>query len=186
MNGRFSAWLSSRGSLLCVAAIALWSEPLTAAAQDTTTKARSDWLVAGSFGVPGAGSDAVPELMTVAVQWTQMRPGRLGGDFSLGTAPRILVEGALAMGLRAGVALPLELSRNLFLLPSGGVSLLTLMSDEAGAGVAGWNTGVAAVVLGRSSVGLRTGITWHRFQDSSSAVWLAEFGIASVPPGSRR
>jgi hypothetical protein len=153
------------------------SRSATAAAQDTASARRDGWLIAGSVGVPGYESEPIPELMTVGVQWTWLHPGRLGPDFSLGTIPRVLAEGVVAVGFRGGVALPVEFSPGVFLLPSGGVSLVGGFGGGGAGGLVGLNTGIAAVILGRNSVGVRAGITWHRFQDAEGSIWLVEFGI---------
>jgi hypothetical protein len=168
--------------LVAVAATALpCARDSSAAAQDTTGTRRDGWLIAGSVGVPGYESEPIPELMTVGVQWTWLHPGRVGPDFSLGTIPRALMEGVVAVGLRGGVALPIEFSPGMFLLPSAGLSLLGGFGEGGAAGLAGLNTGIAAVILSRNSVGVRTGVTWHRFQDSEGSIWLVEFGIVRGP-----
>jgi hypothetical protein len=154
-------------------------------AQDTLSQARSEWLIGASFGVPGYGSEPVPELFTVGIHWTQLRPGRLGADFSLGTIPRIVVEGVAVLGVRAGAALPLALAPRLLVLPSAGVSLIGGVGPRGGGGAAGLNAGVAAVVFGTSSSGLRTGVTWHRFEDTGGALWLLEVGAVGIPSRSR-
>jgi hypothetical protein len=154
-------------------------------AQDTLSRARSEWLIGASFGVPGYRSEAAPELFTIGIHWTQLRPGRLGADFSLGTIPRIVVEGVAVLGFRAGGALPLELAPSVLLLPSAGVSVIAGVGPGGGGGAGGLNAGVAAVVLGTSSSGLRTGVTWHRFEDTGGALWLLEVGVVGIPGRSR-
>jgi hypothetical protein len=153
----------------------------TPAARDSVSAWPSGWLVGGSLGVPGYGRQSVPELMTVGLHWTRLQPGRIGGDFAIGTMPRAFVEGVMVLGGRAGVALPLALSPSILVLPSGGVSLIGGAGGGGAGGVAGFNAGVAAVLSGASSAGMRVGITWHRFQDTREAVWLLEFGIVRIP-----
>jgi hypothetical protein len=136
-----------------------------------------DWLVGASFGVPGYGTEPLMELFTIGIQWTQLRPGRLGADFSLGTMPRAFAEGVAVVGLRAGGALPLTLSPGVLLLPSAGASLIGGAGAGGGGGLVGLNAGVAAVVFGTSATGLRTGVTWHRFQEGRGAIWLVEIGV---------
>src|SRR4029453_9621170 len=112
-------------------------------------------------GVPAYEGDALTEMFTIGVHWTQLRPGRLGADFSLGTMPRTLAEGVAVVGARGGVAFPLALSSGGVVLPSAGVSFVGGVGAGGGGGTTGLNAGIAAVIFGASSVGLRTGVTWH-------------------------
>ena len=151
-------------------------------AADTASRGDRDWLVGGSFGVPGYGGKVIPQLFTVGVQWTQLRRGRPGPDFSLGTMPRALAEGVLVLGFRGGAALSVPLSPGAVLLPSAGVSLVGGMGGGGGGGLAGLNAGIAAAFSGSDGgTGLRTGVTWHRFPDSRRALWLLEVGFARIP-----
>ena len=150
------------------------------ASQSARTDPRSGWLIGVSFGVPGYRSEAIPELFTIGFHGTQLRPsGQLGFDYSLGTMPRALGEGVLVLGFRAGAAMPLSLSSHAWLLPSAGVSLIGGAGANGGGAFAGLNAGIAAVAVGQRS-GLRAGITWHRFQESSGAVWLFELGAVGI------
>jgi hypothetical protein len=145
-------------------------------AQDTAIVKPEPWIFAFTFGLPGYGSDMVPEALTLGIQVTQLRPNRLSADVALGTMPRALAEGFVVMGLRGGVAVPLRLSDEAYLLPSAGISALGV-ANETGGGVLGVNTGLS-VVLGRDGRdGVRVGMTWHKFQEVRGAVWLLEFGI---------
>lgn len=147
------------------------------AAQDSTRVEPPAWLFGGSIGIPVYEAEPVLALLTIGVHWTQLRPGRLGADFALGTAPAILLVDVFAVGARGGVALPLALSPSVLLLPSGGVSLIAGWAD----GTFGYNAGIAAVLLGANAKGVRTGVTWHRFGDEGGAVWLWEFGFVRGP-----
>lgn len=168
------------GLLFVVGAAPIGAQPV-----DTLSQARGDWLIGGSFGVPGYRNEPIPELFTIGIHWTQLRPGRLGADFSLGTMPRVLAEGVAVLGVRAGGALPLALAPRVLFVPSAGVSLIGGAGPGGGGGAAGLNAGVAAVIFGTSSAGLRTGITWHRFEDTGGALWLFEVGFAGAPRRSR-
>ena len=168
-----------------------------AAAQDSTTGRQPGWLVGGSLGVPAYRGDAAPELFTVGVHGTQLRPNRPGADVALGTLPRLLGTGIVAAGARAGVALPVGVplalprvllrvlprapARDIVLLPSVGVSLLGGTAGGGGGGTAGYHTGLATVLLGPGGGGLRAGVTWHRFADGDAAVWLWEVGLVRGP-----
>ncbi|HEX7049048.1 MAG TPA: hypothetical protein VF188_02460 [Longimicrobiales bacterium] len=147
-------------------------------AQPPVNEEPSNWLVGASLGVPGVDpSQLESELFTVGVHATRVVPGRLGGDFAVGTMPRILFDGVLPLGARAGLALPLALSENVLLVPSGGASLVAALGSDGGSADAGLNVGGAAMVLGEGYGGLRAGFTWHWFRDRGGPVWLLEFGF---------
>ena len=146
------------------------------APSDTASSTRRNWLIGASIGVPGYEKEALPELFTVGMNITQIKPGRLGADFSVGTMPRAFTAGAGVLGVRAGGVFPVALAPDLLLLPSAGLSLLGGAGDGGVAGLAGVNAGVAAV-LWTGPIGVRTGITWHHFHDAGGAVWLIELGF---------
>jgi len=170
-----------------VLAASLLASPVPAPAQNSPPAQGSaepgprGWLIGASLGVPVVDGESVPDLFTIAINWTQLRRGRLGADFALGTMPRALTEGVLAGGARGGVALPLALSAGVLVLPSVGVSLLGGAGGGGGAGTTGFNAGLATLIHGAGSAGLRTGVTWHRFGDARAAVWLWEVGLVRVP-----
>lgn len=140
---------------------------------------RHDWLFGVSAGVPGYEREPIPELFTIGLNVSQITPGRLGADFSLGTMPRALVARAAVLGARAGVAFPIAPTPDVLLLPSAGVSLLGGAAEGGGAAIAGVNAGIAAVIWS-GDLGVRTGITWHHFQDFRGAIWLVEFGVVRM------
>ncbi len=162
-------------------ALAAQAPPPPAPSADSAGAAPGGWLFGASVGVPGYEGEAVPELFTVGVHWTQLRPGRPGVDLAIGTMPRVLAEGFAAVGARAGVALPLALSRGAVLLPSAGVSLLGGVGAGGGGGTTGLNAGVAAVLGPAGGAGLRTGVTWHRFGEAGGGLWLVEVGVVRRP-----
>jgi hypothetical protein len=151
------------------------------ASRDSDTAKPRGWLIGGSIGVPTADGETSPDLFTVAVHGTQLRPGRLGADFAVGTMPRAVAEGVVVGFARAGVALPFQLSHGVLILPSAGVTLVGAASGAGGGGSSGLNAGLAAVIFGARSVGLRTGVTWHRFGDAGASVALWELGLVHVP-----
>jgi hypothetical protein len=126
-----------------------------------------------SIGMPAYGGQPIPQLFTVGVNATGTSPGRIVPDFSIGTMPRTLSEGLVVLGLRGGVALPLTLAPNFTLLPSAGISLI---GASVGGGIAGVNAGVAGVIW-TGATGIRSGVTWHHFQNSRTGVWLIELGL---------
>src|SRR5262249_6895076 len=101
-------------------------------------------------------------------------------DFAVGTMPRALAEGVAVGFARAGVALPFHLSRGVVILPSAGVGLAGAASGEGGGVNSGLNAGLAAVLFGTGSVGLRTGVSWHRFAGAETSVSLWELGLVHV------
>jgi hypothetical protein len=143
---------------------------------DSVSHGHGSWLVGASVGLPGYGGQTVPELFTVGLNATQIKPGRLGADFALGTMPRALGNGAGVLGARAGGVLPFALTPDLLLLPSAGLSVIGAAGGGGGVALAGINAGMAAV-LWTGPVGIRTGITWHHFEDSRGAIWLIELGV---------
>lgn len=139
------------------------------------------WLVGASIGVPTFDGDASPDLFTVALHGTQLRRGGLGADFAVGTIPRAIAEGVAVGFARAGVALPFQPSARLLMLPSAGITLVGAATGEGGGATNGLNAGLAAVMFGTGSVGMRTGVTWHFFRNTGTSVLLWELGLVHVP-----
>lgn len=163
--------------LLPVGVVTGQTPPLS---QSSDTAKPSGWLVGGSVGVPAFEGGISPDLFTIAVNGAYVRPRGLGFDFAVGTIPRALAEGVAVGFARSGVALPFHLSRRVLMLPSAGVSLAGAASGEGGGINTGLNAGLAAVVFGTGSVGLRTGVTWHRFAGAETSVSLWELGLVHV------
>jgi hypothetical protein len=151
-------------------------------AQDSSGVDSGRWLWAVSVGVPGFEDQAIGELFTVGANFTQMRLNKPSLDFSLGTVPRALAEGFIALGLRGGLALPLVVSPAVLIVPSGGVSLLAAAGSGGAATLTGANAGVAAVLSdAHARSGVRIGMSWHKFQDVTGGLWLIELGLARIP-----
>lgn len=150
-------------------------------AQEQAPARDPGWLIGFSVGLPGYGTETIPQLFTMGAQFTQLSPNRLDADISVGTMPWLFGSGLAALGLRAGLALPIAATQHLLILPSGGVSAIGGASSGGVGAAFGINGGVAAVVLGNSNIGLRTGVTFHHFQGARGALWLAELGVVSVP-----
>lgn len=145
-----------------------------------TTAARGRWSVGASIGVPGSGADVEPELVTIGLTATRFTPNRPGVDLAIGTAPRALAVGLVAVAARAGLALPLALSRDAYLVPSAGASVVGVGGWGGGAGVYGLNAGIAGIVRS-GPVGLRAGVTWHRMFATGQPIWLLEVGAVGMP-----
>jgi hypothetical protein len=170
---------------LILAAVRAGDVPAQAVADTAPRSAAADsnnaWLFGASVGVPGYEDEPFLQLFTVGIHGTHLRGAwRPGFDYSLGTMPRALGEGVFVLGFRGGVAVPLELSSRALLLPSAGLSLIGGAGEGGAGGTAGLNAGVAAIALGLNGRGLRTGVTWHRFQDSGGAIWLVELGVVGL------
>ena len=98
-------------------------------AQDSSSAPPSRWMVGGSVGAIGYGGDFAPlEYTTLGMHFTQVRPGALGADFSIGIIPRLLADGFMLIGARGGIALPLALAPSVLLLPSAGLTTSMLPS----------------------------------------------------------
>lgn len=149
--------------------------------QDSDRAKRSGWLIGGSIGVPAVDGNASVDLFTIAAHWTQLRPRGVGADFAVGTMPRALAEGLVVGFAQAGFVLPLRVSQGVLILPSAGVTLVGAASGEGGGSNTGLNAGLHAVIFRTGSVGLRTGVAWHRFADGDAAVSLWELGLVHVP-----
>jgi hypothetical protein len=149
-----------------------------AQAQDSTTDQPAEWLIGMSLGVPGAQHTVYPAFTTLGLQFTQVRAGRIGGDIAIGTMPYLFANAMIPFGFRGDVTVPL-VTPHLIVLPSAGVSAIGVMSPGGGGGTMGVNGGIAAV-LRTGGIGLRTGITWHKFQGIDNPIWLLEVGFVSI------
>jgi len=163
------------GALVCVFSLVASKSDAQRPLADSSTIAH-DWLIGASVGLPGYEREPAPELFTIGMNFTQMRPGRFGADFAIGTMPRAFAFGAGVLGARAGVVLPIAPTPDVLFLPSAGVSLVGGAGEGGSAAIGGLNAG-AAMVFWTNDVGFRSGITWHRFQDFRESVWLVEIGI---------
>ncbi len=150
----------------------------TAAPSDTASEMPDEWLIGMSLGVPGSQRNVYPDLFTVGLQFTQVRAGRIGGDIAIGTMPYLFANGMLPFGFRGNVTVPL-VTPHLIVLPTAGVSAVGAMGPGGGGGVIGVNGGIAAVVRS-GGLGLRAGITWHKFAGATNPIWLLEVGFVSI------
>ena len=145
------------------------------AVPDSTHSRHGGTLIGFSIGVPGYLSTPVPELLTVGINVTEIKPNRLGADFAIGTIPRAFAYGAGVIGARSGVVLPAALGPDLLLLPSAGGSFVGGAGEGGGAAFGGVNAGLATIVW-TGSGGVRTGVTLHRLVGVPGTIWLVEFG----------
>ena len=149
----------------------------TAHAQDSTASETTPWMHGPSVGLLTEGRDRIP---TVGLHYTEIRPGKIGLDFSFGTCPLTLALGALSVASRGGLTVPIELRRGLLLLPSAGASLVGIAGLGGGGATFGYNVGGAAL-LGAGTKRFRTGLTWHRMRDVNRDYWLLELGFVNFP-----
>jgi hypothetical protein len=169
----------SRRSYHCVGLIAatcLIAQSLLAQAPDSAAKG-APWLAALSVGVPGYRTEVSPLLFTLGLHFTQLRDGKLSADLAIGTMPILILAGLPVVGVRGGLALPMQTSQRSFLIPSAGLSAIVVTGFEGDGGmVTGWNTGLAYTTAGRTSH-YKLGVTWHRFLDGEGTIWLLEVGV---------
>jgi hypothetical protein len=189
-RSRAEQWLSAACSLshgalhfglaLVVCASMSASAQDSLAKSDSTVRPQDGWIVGPSIGVIAAGGEVSPELFTIGLQFTSFSPGRLGADISVGTMPRALADGVVAFGFRADAAYPVSVFPHMLLLPAAGLSAVGVGGDGGGGGAMGINAGLAAVFYGRSSTGLRLGVTAHQFAMIETPIFLVEVGVVQV------
>lgn len=165
--------------LACVGIVAATeASPQAALAQTPAEETRGQWVFGGSVGLPGYGSDTELDLFVVGVQFSQLIPGQLAADFAIGTMPRVLLEGILPIGARAGVVLAVPAATQAMLLPSAGASLIAAGGMGGATAEFGVNAGLGLLVGDPRGTALRTGVTWHRFRELGGTIWLFEFGFS--------
>ena len=141
---------------------------------------REGWIVGPLVGMPGAELEIAHPLVTLGVGVTRLVPNHLGLDFAIGTAPALLADGMIPIGVRIGPSIPLALGRDVFFIPSAGFSAIAAASVGGAWGLPGVDAG-AAMVAAHGPVGLRVGATMHTPIFGIVPVWLAEVGVMSVP-----
>src|SRR5258705_1298250 len=107
-------------------------------AQDSVVANPAGWMVGGSLGMLGFGAQTAPlQLTTLGMHFTHARVGAIGADISIGTIPRLLADGAVVLGVRAGVAMPIRVAPGMLALPSAGLTALPAAPRGGGGGVLG-------------------------------------------------
>lgn len=147
--------------------------PARASAQDSTK--RDPWLSTLSIGFPSIEGDMETLLFTVGGNFTKIGAGKLGPDFSFGTMPYALSFGVIPWAARGGVALPMQASESVLLIPSAGLSTVGAFGAGGGGAIGGTNLGIALA----TRTGTRVGITWHRFSDFET-ILLLEIGVGRI------
>jgi len=154
----------------------LFAHNALAQSAPTDDHAPSGTMLGLSVGVPGYQSKAAPELLVLGLSILDAKPSKMGVEFSVGTIPRLLSGQAVIFGGRLNAVLPLTVTPDFWLMPSGGGSLIGGTSPDGGGALAGLNAGVGTI-LWNGNFGLRTNVTWHHFLGARGAIWLAEFGF---------
>jgi hypothetical protein len=132
-----------------------------------------------SVGFPGTRTAFESEFFTLGVQWTDVEPGRTGLDLGVGTLPRVLFEGVLGFGARAALVRPVGIGEALVILPTAGLSLLAGVAEGGTGGAYGLHLGLGALLAPPGgAVGLRPGVSAHRFAGAGETIWLLELGVA--------
>lgn len=184
MIGSLERTVASAAHRLALCALSLACTATSLTAQDEASR-RDGWIVGPLLGVPGVGSEPFTQAFTLGVGGTRLVPDRPGADLAIGLVPRFLQDGALVLGARAGIGLPLALTRDVFFVPSAGLSAAGGVGSGGGGGTAGVYAGAAAVVAS-GALGFRAGITLHRFGEGNGTLWLMELGLMHVPLPSAR
>jgi len=133
-------------------------------------------MIGLSVGVPGYESKAASEFLILGLNILKAKPAQPGLEFSLGTVPRLLSGQAVVFGGRLDAVLPMAVTPDFWLMPSGGGSMIGGASSDGGGAFAGVNAGVGTIVWS-GHVGLRANVTWHHFLDTRGVLWLAELGF---------
>ena len=156
-------------------AIALLICAATAQAQPAdTTAQRPRWASAFSFGVPGAEGAMEPSLFTLGGNFTQIGTP-LGADLAVFTMPRVFQAGAIPLIARGGLAAPLALDPNTYLVPSAGVVAVTAIGSGGGFATGGFYGGVAFMAFADEGGGFRAAWTVHQIERTN--VWHLEVGF---------
>ena len=138
------------------------------------------WLVAFSFALAGFENRVVPEATTIGFTFTRVKPWWPSPDISVQWMPWGMAAGGLAMVGRAGLALPIQVTRTFHLLPFGGLSGLGLAGAGGLYAAGGYNAGLAMTIrAARHPAALRMGFTMHAL--GLANVWQAELGGGVSP-----
>jgi hypothetical protein len=133
-------------------------------------------MIGLSVGLPGYESRAASELLVLGLNILHARPSTPGIEFSLGTIPRLLSGRAVVLGGRLDAIVPIVVTRDFWLTPAAGGSMVGGASSDGGGAFAGVNAGIGAI-LWSGRLGLRSNVTWHHFVDARGVLWLVELGF---------
>lgn len=165
---------------LAIGTVCLAATPWNLEAQ-TATGSGSQWQRSISVGLPAIEGQTSLTSTIVGVQFTQIRPSRVGLDFSVGTMPYSLSVGTLSVGVRGGLALPLQLSESVMVVPSAGLSFIggaaipeSKVTTEGGRG---YNVGASLIAANKDGSGIRLSATRHQLQRTNIPICLAELGV---------
>ena len=162
-------------AVAALAVCVLSAHDVVAQATPPDDHAPNGTMIGLSVGVPGYAREVASEFLVLGLNILQAKPSRPGIEFSLGTIPRLLNE-ALVLGGRLDAIVPLPVTRDFWLMPAAGGSIVGGASSGGGGAFAGVNAGVGAI-LWSGQFGLRSNVTWHHFVDARGALWLVEVGF---------
>lgn len=162
---------------IAVYAAALCCIAVTARSQ-TPTEAKTTWASGLSIGVPGVVGmygGAEPMLFTVGGNFTQIGP-RAGADIAIFTAPRIMMEGAIPVAFRIGIARGIaDPTSRTYLVPAAGLVGVGIATETGGGATGGWYAGMALMSFGESGRGIRMALNLHG--QAAPDIWHLEFGL---------
>jgi hypothetical protein len=165
-------------TIACLVSALLFSDHARAQTTPAEEHAPNGPIIGMTLGVPGYERQAQPDLLILGLNIIDAKPSRLGIDFALGTIPRLLSAQAVVLGGRLDATVPIAVSRDFWLTPVAGGSMIGGAASGGGTALAGVNAGLGAI-LWSGRFGLRTNMTWHHFMDARGSIWLAELGFVS-------
>src|SRR5690348_378154 len=90
-----------------------------------------------SVGLPGYESRAASDLIVLGLNILQAKPSTPGIEFSLGTIPRLISGRAVVLGGRLDAVIPIAVTRDFWLTPAAGGSMVGGLSSDGGGAFAG-------------------------------------------------
>ncbi|HET9424389.1 MAG TPA: hypothetical protein VFO55_03380 [Gemmatimonadaceae bacterium] len=144
---------------------------------DTSKTPRGFWASGVSVGLPGIRSETAAAAVTLAGSFTRVARRKVGFDGAIITLPRALADGFIPVVTRMGPNVAMEVSPDLFVVPTAGVVVMVALGPEDAAGAAGLYGGVGLISFGPGSMGVRTAYTRQRFLDIDATIWHLEFGL---------
>jgi hypothetical protein len=136
------------------------------------------WASGMSVGIPGATGGSLNAL-TIGANSTRIGP-RPGFDLAVVTLPQAFAAGFIPRAVRAGVAKPIPVGPDAYIIPGIGGVIVGAMSSEDAAGTAGAYAGAAFMAFGKGRGGVRVAYNVH-LVGLTGIVWLAEVGFVMRP-----
>ncbi len=153
----------------------------TTATRDTST---SRWLSGLTLSLPSQNGQTSGEFVGIGYSGMLAQPNRIGPDLSLTVFPRFIAYGALLAGARFNIGVPITLGRNVFFMPSAGLTAVAAAGVGGGTMTTGYNGTLALVLLEHDDAGkaakygFRVGLSLHRFtNDDGPMLRVIELGL---------